>query len=61
MKLNILVGRGLLLAGVALITFGFCGFCARQLPQLTPYYAAGGLGIVTITAGLLAGAVPLDT
>jgi len=52
----------MLLAGVALVTFAICGAAARQLPDCYfPFYMAGGTGIVTITAGLLAGAIPLDS
>ena len=61
MRAKILVGKGLLLAGVALVVFAFCGGAAHGLPQYTVYYATGGTGIVTITAGFLAGALPLDS
>jgi len=50
----------MLLAGVALVVFAFCGGAAHGLPQFTVYYATGGTGIVTITAGFLAGAIPID-
>jgi hypothetical protein len=58
---KVVVGKLMLLAGVALLTFAICGAAARQLPEYIPYYVAGGTGIVTITAGLLAGAIPLDS
>jgi len=59
---NVVVGKLMLLAGVALVTFALCGAAARQLPDCYfPFYMAGGTGIVTITAGLLAGAIPIDS
>ena len=57
---NVVVGKLMLLAGVALVVFAFCGGAAHGLPQFTVYYATGGTGIVTITAGFLAGAIPID-